>query len=34
MEELQQQGENDVEKMMSTQFASWFEDHVCAPSTT
>jgi hypothetical protein len=34
MEELQQQGVNDVEEMMSTQFVTWFEDHVCAPSTT
>jgi len=32
--ELEQQEVNDVEKMMSTQFATWFENHVCAASTT
>ena len=32
--ELEQQEVNDVEKMMSTQFAAWFENHVCAASTT
>jgi len=32
--ELEQQEVNDVEKMMSTQFAAWFENHVSAASTT
>jgi hypothetical protein len=32
--QLQQEEVNDVEKMMSTQFAAWFENHVCATSTT
>jgi hypothetical protein len=33
-EELERQEVNDVEKMMSTQFVAWFENHVGASSTT
>jgi hypothetical protein len=33
-EELEQQEVNDVEKMTSTQFVAWFENHVCASSST
>jgi hypothetical protein len=32
--ELEQQQVNDIEKMMSTQFAAWFEKHVGATFKT
>ena len=32
--QLEQEEVNDVGKMMSTQFAAWFENHLCATSTT